>query len=83
MKEIRLKICFFFVCVFSEDAKCNCYVGRLVRNAAGVTGNPGQPSYDSAIVKVASIFLKGQILYTPDNNITQEIINQVSFVHFY
>lgn len=61
----------------AEEAKCNCYVGKLVRNAAGVTGNAGRPSYDGAVVKVASIFLKGQILYTPDNNITQEIINQI------
>ena len=71
------------MCVFSEEAKCNCYVGKLVRNAAGVTGNPGRPVYDSAIVKAASIFLKGQILYTPDNKITRMIINQVSSVHFY
>ena len=66
-----------FVNLFTEVAQCNCYVERFVRSVGNVTGNPGQGAYDRGFVQLASLFLKGKILYTPDNNITRNIINQV------
>ena len=67
-----------FVGLSTEDAQCNCYVERFVRAVGNVSGNPGQGSYDRGFVQLASLFLKGKILYTPDNNITRNIISQVS-----
>ena len=58
---------------FTEAAQCNCYVGKMVQALGNVTGNPGQGQYD----KLASWFLKGKILYTPDNNVTRNIVKQV------
>jgi len=49
-----------------------------VRTAGGVSGNAGQGRRDSGFVELASLFLKGKILYTPDNNVTRYIVSQVS-----
>ena len=49
-----------------------------MRTAGGVTGNAGKGKRDSGFVELASLFLKGKILYTPDNNITRYIVSQVS-----
>ena len=62
---------------FTEAAQCNCYVGKMVRALGNVTGNPGQGQYDRGFVQLASLFLKGKILYTPDNNVTRNIVKQV------
>ena len=48
-----------------------------MRGVGGVTGNPGMGSSDRGFVELASLFLKGKVLYTPDNNLTHNIINQV------
>lgn len=58
-------------------AKCHCYLRALVLGAGGVTGDAGKPNYDSGFVELASVFLKGQILYTPENQFTQNIISQI------
>ena len=63
--------------LFIEAAQCNCYVGKMVRALGNVTGNPGHGQYDSGFVEVALKFLKGKILYTPDNNVTRNIVKQV------
>ena len=49
-----------------------------MRTAGGVTGNAGKGKKDSGFVELASLFLKGKILYTPDNNVTRYIVSQVS-----
>ena len=49
-----------------------------MRTAGGVTGNAGKGKRDSGFVELASLFLKGKILYTPDNNVTRYIVTQVS-----
>ena len=49
-----------------------------MRTAGGVTGNAGKGKRDSGFVQLASLFLKGKILYTPDNNVTRYIVSQVS-----
>ena len=49
-----------------------------MRTAGGVTGNAGKGKRDSGFVELASLFLKGKILYTPDNNVTRYIVSQVS-----
>ena len=49
-----------------------------MRTAGGVTGNAGKGRTDSGFVELASLFLKGKILYTPDNNVTRYIVSQVS-----
>ena len=64
---------------FTEDAGCNCYLNQFVRSVGGVTGNAGQGDRDSGFVQFSSLFLKGKILYTPDNNVTRYIIQQVRF----
>ena len=48
-----------------------------MRTAGGVTGNAGKGKKDSGFVELASLFLKGKILYTPDNNVTRYIVSQV------
>ena len=63
--------------LFTAVAKCHCYLRALVLGAGGVTGDAGKPNYDSGFVELASVFLKGQILYTPENQFTQNIISQV------
>ena len=64
--------------LFAENAVCNCFLGQIVRTAGGVTGNAGKGRRDSGFVELASLFLKGKILYTPDNNVTRYIVSQVS-----
>ncbi|KAL9951119.1 hypothetical protein ACROYT_G043723 [Oculina patagonica] len=61
----------------AEDAVCNCFLGQVVRSAGGVTGNAGKGRSDSGFVELASLFLKGKILYTPDNNVTRYIVSQI------
>ena len=62
---------------------CNCFLGQIVRAAGGVTGNAGKGRRDSGFVELASLFLKGKILYTPDNNVTRYIVSQVSHVRMF
>ncbi|XP_027045418.1 ATP-binding cassette sub-family A member 1-like isoform X2 [Pocillopora damicornis] len=61
----------------AEDAGCNCYLNQFVRSVGGVTGNAGQGDRDTGFVQFSSLFLKGKILYTPDNNVTRYIIQQI------
>lgn len=79
--EVQLlseKILTGIVGLFAESAVCNCFLGQIVRTAGGVTGNAGKGRRDSGFVELASLFLKGKILYTPDNNVTRFIVSQVS-----
>ncbi|PFX16944.1 ATP-binding cassette sub-family A member 1 [Stylophora pistillata] len=69
----KTRFCFYK----AEDAGCNCYLNQIVRRVGGVTGNAGQGDKDSGFVQLSSLFLKGKILYTPDNNVTRYIIQQV------
>ena len=63
--------------LFADVSQCNCFVGEFIRAMGGVTGNAGRGAYDRGFVQLASLFLKGEILYTPDNNVTRNIIGQV------
>ncbi|XP_048589175.1 phospholipid-transporting ATPase ABCA1-like isoform X2 [Nematostella vectensis] len=69
----KTRFCFFKV----DKAQCGCVVNTFVRRSSGASGEPGQGSADSGFIQLAQLFLKGEILYTPDNNNTQQIINEI------